>query len=515
MSTNRDVSNQPVLEMRSIVKRFPGVLALDKVDFTLMPGEVHGLVGANGAGKSTLMKVLGGVYGDYRGQILIGQNACEMRSPREAQEHGVSVIHQEFSLVSTLTVAENIVLGMEPRRGTGMLGKAFLDWPRLRQQAASLLDELGFDKVDPDSRVADLSVAEQQLVQIAKAIAADARILVMDEPTARLSKAERDELFRIIDRLKHAGTSIVYISHFLEEVFQVADRVTVMRDGKVVAVHQVEDLDRRELVRLMLGRDIQSGDKVRVPSAADKAGMGEAVLSVDGLSRNGKFEGISFKLHRGEVLGIAGLVGSGRTDLARAIFGADGAVDSGNIVLKGKTYHPKTPRKAVRSGIALLPEDRKQQGLVLVRPVSDNTMLAVAHKLVRGLFLDHRARHREVHSMIKRLSIKCASQDVSVGTLSGGNQQKVVLAKWLAASPDILILDQPTAGVDVGTKEEIYVFLRRLAAAGSALIMISDDPEELSRVCDRILIMRRGRIVQELGGDAASGDVLTAVTGDY
>lgn len=502
-----------------MTKRFPGVLALDNVDFELMHGEIHALVGANGAGKSTLMKVLAGAFSDYEGQVVIAGRKCEMRTPRQAQRNGVAVIHQEFSLVPTLTAAENIMLGMEPRRSRSFAGNAFLDKRAMLEQATRLLQELGFSAVDPKARVSGLGVAEQQLVQIAKAIAASARILVMDEPTARLSKAERDELFKVMFRLRDSGTAIVYISHFLEEVFYVAHRVTVLRDGKVVAVRPVSELNRRTLVHHMLGREIAAGDKVRVGQPAGDGSQsphtGEEILSVKGLSHRGRFADVSFSLHRGEILGIAGLVGSGRTELARAIFGADGSVDAGSITVKGHRYAPSNPRAAVRTGLALLPEDRKQQGLVLVRPVSDNVLLPVTHEYVRGPFLDHRRRSTQVSSMTKRLNVKCASPAVQVRTLSGGNQQKIVLAKWLSASPDILILDQPTAGVDVGTKEEIYVFLRQLAAAGRALIMISDDPEELSRVCDRIVVMQRGRIVRELGGDCAVSDVLTAVTGDY
>lgn len=510
---------QPVLEMRGITKRFPGVLALDNVDFSLTRGEVHALVGANGAGKSTLMKVLAGAYPDYEGQVLIDGRTREMRTPRQAQNNGVAVIHQEFSLVPTLTAAENIMLGMEPRRSAAFPGKVFLNKRALAQRSARLLEELGFTAVDPQARVSDLGVAEQQLVQIAKAIAASARILVMDEPTARLSKTERDELFKVMFRLRDSGTSIVYISHFLEEVFRVASRVTVLRDGKAVAVRPVDELDRRTLVHHMLGREITVGDKVRLAASPGDSlqshGIGEEIMAVRRLGRRGKFSDVSFSLRRGEILGIAGLVGSGRTELARAIFGADGRVSAGTISVKGRAYAPSSPRAAVAAGLALLPEDRKQQGLVMVRPVSDNVLLAVTRALVRGPFLHHKRRRTQVSSMTSLLNIKCASPAVQAGTLSGGNQQKVVLAKWLSASPDILMLDQPTAGVDVGTKEEIYVFLRQLAAVGRALIMISDDPEELSRVCDRIMVMQRGRIVRELGGDCAVSDVLTAVTGDY
>lgn len=509
---------EPILEMRNITKDFPGVRAIDHVSFAVNSGEVHALVGANGAGKSTLMKVLGGVYSDYEGEIVICGKRSKISSPRDAARLGVALIHQEFCLVPTLTVAENIMLGMEPRRQrSGGVTTRFIDWERLYADSEALLRELGFNNVPTHRVVADLGVAEQQLVQIAKAMAAKARIIVMDEPTARLSRAERDELFKIIRRLRIGGTSIIYISHFLEEVFCVADRVTVMRDGRVVTTQDASSLTRKDLIRLMLGRDIETGAKIKA-GQAKMVGPGEEVLRVEHLTRPGKFEDVSFHVRRGEIVGVAGLVGSGRTELARAIFGADGRGGRGaygRILMKGQAFAPSSPKDAVARGIALLPEDRKQQGLILVRPVSDNILFAVCNKLRRWLFLDHPRRTKVAADMVRRLSIKCPSLSVPVATLSGGNQQKVVLAKWLAAGLDVLILDQPTAGVDVGTKEEIYQFLRDLAGNGAALVMISDDPEELSRVCDRILVMHRGRIVKELLGTSTSQDVLSAVTANY
>lgn len=515
----RKARGTPLLEMREITKEFPGAKALDSVSFLLNAGEVHALVGANGAGKSTLMKVLGGVYRDYLGRIVIDGVDQRITSPRVASDLGIAVIHQEFNLVHTLTVAENIFLGREPRRCSLRGAGPFIDWRRLYSDAEAFLAELGFSKVAANARLSDLGVADQQLVQIAKAISEDARILVMDEPTARLSRAERDELFGIIRRLRGNGTGIVYISHFLDEVFAVADRVTVLRDGRVVHTGRASDLTRRDLIRLMLGRDVEaanSGEAERALSDRHREqGPGGEALRVEGLSCPGKFEDVSFTLLRGEILGISGLVGAGRTELVRALFGADGRVFRGRVFIGGRECPPASPGRAIRHGLALVPEDRKRQGLVLVRPVSDNVLLAVCGRLTRFRFLDHKRRAEVVDAMTRRLRIKCPSPAVAANTLSGGNQQKTVLAKWLAAAPKVLMLDQPTAGIDVGTKEEIYGFLHELAAAGSALIVVSDDPGELARVCDRILVMHRGRIVKELAGPTTSREVLAAVTANY
>lgn len=502
-----DKSADQLLEMCEITKDFPGVRALDQVNFDLKRGEIHALVGANGAGKSTLIKVLGGVFGDYGGRILLEAQLRHISSPKQAGELGIAIIHQEFSLVPKLTVAENIMLGKEPRR---RIGRApFLSWRDLYDEAGKLLADLRFD-LPLRAKVSELGVAEQQLVQIAKAMAVNAKVLVMDEPTARLSRNERDELFVIMRRLSRGGTGIIYISHFLEEVFMIADRVTVLRDGRTVQTHPTSGLNREELVRLMLGREVSAGSH-----RTDEVDRGMEALRVEHLGCPGEFSDVCFSLAHGEILGIAGLVGSGRTELARAIFGAERQSLSGRIILEGREYVPSSPEGAVARGLALLPEDRKQQGLVLIRPVADNIALAVTRRVKRGPFLDLKRRAGLVKEMVARLKIKCSTIRVQVGTLSGGNQQKVVLAKWLAAQPKVLILDQPTAGIDVGTKEEIYAFLEQLAKSGAALIVISDDPGELARVCDRVLIMRKGRIVRELTGHPTSEEVLSGVTADY
>lgn len=502
-----ETSAKWILEMHEIGKSFAGVHALSNVNFSLEKGEIHALVGANGAGKSTLMKVLAGIYPDYQGTIVFAGQKVAVIQPCQALELGISVIYQEFHLVPQLTVAENILLGREPKRAVG--GVSFLDWMALQREAQAIVTELRFN-LPLEAKIAALGVADQQLAQIAKAMAANAKILVMDEPTARLSRNERENLFQIIRRLKENGTSIVYISHFLEEVFMIADRVSVLRDGKNVATMGTAELSHGQLVKMMLGREVVADNfKRRHP-------LGEVLLKVDHLSNPPKFRDISFSLHKGEILGIAGLVGSGRTELVRLIFGADDPRNAhGRIEIDHRPYPVQSPRAAIARGVALAPEDRKQQGLVLVRPVGDNILLTVAQTLRRGPFLDLKSRRRTVAEMITRLKIKCASPQVLVNTLSGGNQQKVVLAKWLATRSRIMILDQPTAGIDIGTKEEIYHLLCRLAETGVALIVISDDPEELSRICERVLIMRKGRIVKEFKDYPSSEEVLAGITAEY
>ncbi|HEX7712689.1 MAG TPA: sugar ABC transporter ATP-binding protein [Bacillota bacterium] len=496
-----------ILEMRDIVKKFAGVHALDKVNFLLKPGEIHALVGANGAGKSTLMKVLAGIYPDYEGTIILHGKEIRFSNPRLALESGIAVIYQEFNLVPQLTVAENILLGREPLRKLGRI--PLLNWPALHDEAAELLAELKFT-LPLDVQVAELGVADQQLVQIAKAMATHARVLVMDEPTARLSRTERDNLFEIMRRLKVGGTSIVYISHFLEEVFMIAERVTVMRDGRNAGTALISELNRPELIKMMLGHEVMMDNSKR------DTHKDQAILNVEHLSNSAKFQDVSFSLYAGEILGIAGLVGSGRTELARTIFGAEPRKKiRGRIDVNGSIFQATSPKAAISRGIGLAPEDRKQQGLVLIRPVEDNILLSSTSRLRHGWFMDLSARRQLMEKMIQRLSIKCTDSKVLAGTLSGGNQQKVVLAKWLAAKTHILILDQPTAGIDIGTKEEIYRLLRELADDGSGLIVISDDPEELSRICSRVLIMRKGRMVKELTGNPSSEEVLAGVTAEY
>lgn len=495
-----------LLSMDNISKDFPGVRALDKVNFTLVEGQIHGLLGSNGAGKSTLIKVLGGLYNDYQGQISIQGQPCKVLSPKQAADLGIAIIHQEFSLVPDLNVAENILLGLEPLKKLGAI--PLLDWNGLHAKAESFLKELGFD-VPIRAKVRDLSVAQQQLVQIAKALVCNAKILVMDEPTARLSSNERNYLFQIMRRLKDAGVGIVYISHFLEEVFLIADHITVLRDGKNILSKPAAELNHLAVVKAMVGKDM-----AEVPELAPIK-QGKAVLEVKNLSDFRKFWDISFTLHQGEILGLTGLVGSGRTEVARAIFGLGLPTLQGEMILKGEPFRPHSPQEAMAQGLALLPEDRKQQGLILIHPVSSNLTLTTLKRLTKGPFIDHGAKQNSVNKLIRTMEIKCASDQVLANTLSGGNQQKVVIGKWLAMRPDVLILDQPTAGIDIGTKAEIYRLMEQLAAEGISLIVISDEPEELARVAHRVLIMRKGRMVKELPGRPTSEEVLAGVTAEY
>mgnify|MGYP000895447669 CR=1 FL=1 len=499
-------AHECLLKMENIVKDFPGIRALDQVNFTLEKGQIHGLLGSNGAGKSTLIKVLGGLYSDYSGRIMFQGQEANIRTPKQATDLGIAVIHQEFSLLPDLTVAENIMLGREPLKKR--VGLAFTDWDKLFGDAESFLEELGFD-LPAKARIADLGVAQQQLVQIAKALICDAKILVMDEPTARLSSSERADLFAIMHRLRDSGVGIIYISHFLEEVFMIADHITILRDGKVIESKPASELDHPAVVRLMIGREVAE-TPVEIPVHS-----GVPILEVWNLTDHERFQDISFTLYKGEILGLAGLVGAGRTELARALFGASQYPLEGQIVIGGKEFVPSSPQEAISRGLALLPEDRKQQGLVLDHSVASNLTLTTLRHLIHGPLIDASRRRELVEKMIKLVEVKCTSSQVSVNTLSGGNQQKVVLGKWLAVQPEILILDQPTAGIDVGTKAEIYKLMEQLVKDGMSLIVISDEPEELARVCQRILIMRKGRIVKELVGRSTSEEVLAGVTAEY
>lgn len=498
--------HENLLKMDGIIKDFPGIRALDQVSFQLEQGQVHGLLGANGAGKSTLIKVLGGYYSDYSGAIILNGKEVSIRTPRQASDSGIAVIHQEFYLHPHLTVAENILLGIEPLKKVG--GMSFIDWNRLYADAQSFLDEIDFE-LPVKGKVETLGVGQQQLVQIAKAMIHDAKILVMDEPTARLSGNEREDLFKVIRRLKEAGVGIIYISHFLEEVFMIADQITILRDGKVVASKPAAALDHNSVVRLMVGREVSTATIDLPPHKED------AVLEVTDLTDHDRFQDISFTLHKGEVLGLAGLVGAGRTEVARALFGASNTPIQGSIKIDGQPYTPSSPAKAISRGLALLPENRKDQGLILQHSVADNISLTILDRLVRGPFIDHEGRRQEVAKTMKMVEVTATSPSVQVNTLSGGNQQKTVLGKWLAVHPNILILDQPTAGIDVGTKAEVYRLIEELVTEGMSLLVISDEPEELARICHRILIMRKGRIVKEMERPFTSEEVLAGVTADY
>jgi ribose transport system ATP-binding protein len=490
-----------VLELRHITKRFPGVLALDDVNFACNRGEVHALVGENGAGKSTLMKILAGAYPPDHGEISLNGTSVQFRQPSEAQGHGISIIYQDFNLLPHLNVMENIFIGHEPRRWLGLL-----DRKTMRREAQALLDRLGIS-LDLDERVGRLSVAEQQMVEIAKTLSREASIIAMDEPSAVLAGHELERLFEIIEALKAQNVAIIYISHRLDEIFQIADRVTVLKDGRWMHTSDVGEVSKPELISLMVGRTLDEAFPASSPSSEP-----QVVLEVRGLSKDNILHEVSFKLHRGEILGLAGLVGAGSTAVARAIFGAD-PFDSGEIFLNGQLKRFSQPRQAVKSGIALVPEDRKNEALVMGMSVRDNITLPVLNRIQKLGWLNRTRVQTIVQDAIGEFSIKTSGPDQEVQYLSGGNQQKVVLAKWISTQPLVVILDEPTHGVDVGAKAEVYEIMRRLATNGTAIIMISSELPEIIGMSDRILVMRRGHVVGELAQTEATEEkIMTLAT---
>nr|MBA3805765.1 sugar ABC transporter ATP-binding protein [Acidobacteriota bacterium] len=452
---------------------------------------VHILLGENGAGKSTLMKILSGAYQKSAGQIMLDGAEVEIKNPKHAQGLGISTIYQEFNLIPHLSVGENIFLGREPARLPGLI-----DQSAIFQAATRALSDLGLT-LDPRVLVKELRVAEQQMVEVAKALSLDAGVLIMDEPTAALTEHEIKELFATIRKLKDQGVSIVYISHRMEELFEIGDRVTVLRDGRSVGTYDVREMSKSELIRLMVNRELTE----LFPK--EHAARGPEVLRVEGLSTKDALKDISFSLHKGEVLGIAGLLGAGRTELARAIFGLD-KITSGTIYINGTPQRIKSPRAAINSGIGFLTEDRKAQGLVLPLSVKENLCLPSVDKFSSWGIMDAKEEQRAAGRYVKDLRIRTPSLDQKVVFLSGGNQQKVVLSKWLCCESEVFIFDEPTRGVDVGAKAEIYQLMNRLTASGVAIIMISSELLEVLGMSDRILVMRGGRIAGEFSGREAT-----------
>ncbi|MFI5381704.1 MAG: sugar ABC transporter ATP-binding protein [Tepidisphaerales bacterium] len=478
-------SSELLLEMEGIDKTFPGVRALQNARLDLRAGEVHALMGENGAGKSTLIKVLSGAHRPDRGVIRIRGMPAAIHGPRDAERAGIAVIYQEFNLVPGLTARENIFLGREERIGP------FVRHGRERDKAAALFARMNV-AMDPEALCCDLTVAQQQVVEIAKVIALDARIVVMDEPTAALTGQEVEKLFAIIAGLKARGVGILYVSHRMDEIFRIADRVTVMRDGQYVGTQAIGQLTREKLIEMMVGRKLENEFPRRV------ANRGEPRLVVEGLSRGTAVRDVSLTVRRGEVLGLAGLVGAGRTETARLIFGAD-RPDRGRVLLDGRELRIKSPADAIRAGICLLTEDRKGQGLVLGASVRENFGLPNLRKFLRfGFVRESEERTRFAH-YVEELRIKVPHADTPAKNLSGGNQQKVVLAKWLETSAEVVIFDEPTRGIDVGTKYDIYVLINALAARGKAIVMISSELPEVLGMSDRILVMHEGRITGEIG----------------
>lgn len=479
--------------MRAIEKSFPGVKALDKCKFDLKKGEVHALVGENGAGKSTLMKVLTGVYKEDAGEILHKGKTVKINSPKKAQDLGISIIYQELNLMPHLTVAENVFIGREEKKHN-----FFVDKQKLNQKTKDFLEMLNIN-LDPQAKVQDLTVAKQQMVEIIKALSYQSEVLIMDEPTASLTDSEIEDLFRIVKRLRNEGVGIIYISHRLEELKQISDRITVMRNGNYIDTIATDDAEIDNIINMMVGREVYE-----TSSAKSSKNENEVILEVKNLTREGFFSDINFKLKKGEILGMSGLVGAGRTEVARAIFGAD-KIDSGEIYVHGKQVDIDSPSKSVKLGIGYLSEDRKRYGLALGRDVATNIVLANMGKYINKFrFMKKNKIKKHAQNQVEQLKIKTPSLKQDVKNLSGGNQQKVVIGKWLDRDSEILIFDEPTRGIDVGAKNEIYKLLNSLVEAGKSIIMISSELPEILRMSHRILVMCEGKLTGELDIEEAS-----------
>ena len=473
--------------MKGIDKSFPGVHALQSVDFDLESGQVVALLGENGAGKSTLIRVLGGAHQLDAGSVEIDGNPVSISSPQESQAAGISVIYQEFNLVPAMTVRDNVFLGHEPSR------LSIIPVERERKRTAELFDRLGVF-IEPDALVGDLTVAQQQIVEIAKALATDARIIVMDEPTAALSPNEVEGLFTIIRDLRSQGIGIIYVSHRLVEIFEIADRVTVLRDGGLVGTKSIKELTRESMIEMMVGRKLENEFPARPTKAEMVASSG---LEVKNLCRGDAVRNVSFQVRRGEIVALTGLVGAGRTETARLIFGADRR-ESGEVTLDGQPLSIRNPRNAIGAGVCLLTEDRKNQGLVLKRSVLENFGLPNMSRFAPRGWIDQSRERSAFDRYVKQFQIKVASNEQLAANLSGGNQQKVVLARWLERHAEVIIFDEPTRGIDVGVKYEIYVLMNELAAQGKAILMISSELPEVIGMADRILVMHEGRITGEI-----------------
>ena len=496
--------SEPVLTLTGVSKRFPGVLALDGVALELRPGEVTALVGENGAGKSTLVKILTGIYRPDEGEIVLGGQRVAFEDPLAAWRAGITAIHQETVMFDELSVAENIFMGHQPRRGP--LG--LVDWRRMREDSARILRTLEAE-IDPELPLKELSVAQKHLVGIAKALSTEARIVIMDEPTAALSQGEIVDLFRIVRQLQAAGKAILFISHKFEEIFAIADRWAVFRDGRLVGAGAIGETSRDALVALMVGRQLdQVFPKREVP-------VGDIVLEVEGLSYGREFADVSFSLRKGEILGFYGLVGAGRSEVMQVLFGIN-PPDRGRIRLNGQALSVANPADAIRAGIAYVPEDRQLQGAILAMSIKDNVTLPTLERTNGGLLIHEQRELAMTRRYGERLAVKAAAWDQHVETLSGGNQQKVVIARWLATEPKVMILDEPTKGIDVGSKAAVHDFMGELVEAGLAVILVSSELPEVMGMSDRIMVMHRGRLVRELGrAEATPERIVTAATGGH
>ena len=502
-----------VLEMRGITKSFPGVLALDKVSLKVAEGSVHVLVGENGAGKSTLMKVLSGEHAIDSGEIYFKGSKLDHQDTKAALEMGISMIHQELSPVLDMTIAENIYLGREPViEGKGLLApllspfKTFVDFNRMYDETQQLLDKLGL-KYNPRMQMRELSIAAMQLIEITKAISRKASLIIMDEPTSAISDTEVAMLFKQIDDLKKNGVAIIYITHKMDEIFQIADDITIIRDGQYVDSNVASAYDENKLISLMVGRTISN------IFPKEHAEIGDVVLELKNVTRDGVFKNVSFSVRKGEILGLSGLVGAGRTEVARAIFGLD-PIDEGEIRLDGKLIKLRTSSDAIKNGIAMVSEDRKAEGLVLCRSVKENISLANLKKFAPNLLLDSGKEQAEGMRMREMLRIKTPSLMTAAGNLSGGNQQKIVIAKWLLGDLKVLILDEPTRGIDVGSKSEIHKLMTQFAQQGLAIIMISSELPEILGMSDRVIVMHEGVVRGEIDRkDASQENIMALATG--
>jgi len=498
------MNRRVVLEIKGVVKVFPGVRALNKVHFTLYEGEIRALVGENGAGKTTLVKILSGAHQPDQGEIFLRGKKAIIPDPYQAQHMGISIVYQELNLIPYMSVARNILLGREPRTSLGLVESS-----KLVEWASELMAMLGLS-LNPDSLVYELPVAQQQMAAIVRALSANPDILILDEPTASLSEHEVERLFQVMRNLKNKGVSIIFISHRLEEVFQIADSVTVLKDGEIVATRSVPEINQGELIKMMVGREF-------VNIFPQKGGLGireEVVFSIRGLTRKGALKNIDLDLRRGEVVMVAGLRGQGQRELVRAIFGVD-PIDKGEIYLGGKKIQINSPGDAIRAGIGFLSDDRKTEGLVLCRSIRENVALPTLKGRQVGGFIKRKEEKEVVNSQVKALDIRTASIEQEAQFLSGGNQQKLIIAKWLLGNPRVIIFDEPTIGIDVGTKIEIYHRLRELAREGTGILIVSSDMIEVIGMSDRVLVMFEGEIVAEIPTEKISEEkIMAAASGE-
>jgi ribose transport system ATP-binding protein len=487
-------SEDLILEIKGLNKAFPGVKALESVDFSVRKGEIHALVGENGAGKSTLIKILSGAYQKDSGEIIFDGKSISSQSPHHAQQIGISTIYQEFNLAPHLSIAENIMLGQLPMKGISV------DWAETKKRAIAILDQLGV-QMNVDEPLGSLAIADKQLVEIAKALAHKSRLLIMDEPSAVLGEKEMVKLYQVVRSLKEKGITIIYISHRLVEIFDIADRVTVLKDGRFIGTRNVSEVSMTELVKMMIGRELTDVYPIRTRS------LGDIIFEVNNLSRPGILEAVSFKLHAGEIVGIAGMRGSGRTELVRAIFGADS--HQGTLLIEGKEQRINSPIDAIGRRVALATEDRKLEGLFLQNSVKTNISISGLKDICWGGFVVRKKDELvRVLKLIKTMLIKAPGPEFMVGNMSGGNQQKVILARWLNIGAKVLLLDEPTRGIDVGSKSEIYQLMAQLTEQGVGIIMVSSELPEILGMSDRVLVMKDGEMVQELLREDASEEVI-------